>query len=257
MSDFNINGFLGSEKIMHKIRSDYANLFNFSESLNQFLLLEKDKFLFDTSEKNIIIGLLLCKSITSYQTTILVLNYGLPKESEVLLRSLMETTFLILACCNVDDFYNEYRESHNYHRLRLARNIINNKISINISSYYSNEEIEGIKEAYKKAQELEIKICKIAKKANMEEYFLTQYWSLCQSAHVSPKSIEHYLNITDKNKMFDITPKVTRDDVLPIVLLSSDLIFKILNKLYEYFKLEKPDRFCELHKKYDGLLNAS
>lgn len=244
MSNFDINGFLGAQasSITNTFIERYKELFTFAEDLNRFsisLTSQAGYFPFQKYQKDLVIGSLFCKCITSYQSVILILSYGLPNEAEVLLRSLMESTFILHACCNEEDYYKDYLKSHECQRLHLAKNILSNNISIDLSPSFSEKEITDVENKYKQLQKYKLNFREIARKAGLEYYYLTQYWNLSLSAHNSPRSTEHYIRL-DENKepFFSIIPKMDGDVVKIVVILSSDLILKTLEKLHNYYKLE-------------------
>lgn len=244
MNDFDVNGFLGAQasSIRNTFIERYKELFAFAEDLNRFsisLTSQAGYFPFQKCPKDLVVGSLFCKCITSYQSTILILSYGLPNEAEVLLRSLMESTFILHACCNEEDYYKDYLKSHEYQRLYLATNILSNDIPINLTPSFSEKEITGVENKYKQAQKYKLNFREIAKKAGLKHYYFTQYWNLSLSVHNSPRSIEHYIHLDENKKpSFKIIPKVDDDAVKTIIILSSDLILKILEKLHNYYELK-------------------
>ena len=238
MDDFNINGFLGNQalSIKYGFADKYTDLFSFAEELNRFAISQVDYFPFQKYKKDLVIGSLFCKCITSYQSTILILSYGLPNEAEVLLRSLMESTFILLACCNEDEYYKDYLKSHDYQRSQFAKNVISNKLSIDLTTSFSKDEIANAKSNYRKSQKYKLNFREIAKKAGLINYYFTQYCYLSLSTHNSPRSIEQYIFFDDKHELyFGITPKMNLDNVKTVIILSSDLILKTLEKIHHYF----------------------
>ena len=256
MDDFDINGFLGNQALSIKngFADIYKDLFSFAQELNRFAISQVDYFPFQKYQKDLVIGSLFCKCITSYQSTILILSYGLPNEAEVLLRSLMESTFILHACCNEDEYYKDYLKSHDYQRSQLAKNVISNKLSIDLTPSFSKDEIANAESNYSKLQKYRLNFREIAKKAGLEYYYLTQYCNLSLSTHSLPRSTEQYIFLDDKNEpYFDIIPKMNADNVKIVITLSSDLILKTLEKLYHYYglKFNKSiiifyDRLCSL-----------
>lgn len=246
MSDFDINGFLGAQasSIRNTFIERYKKLFTFAEDLNRFsisLTSQAGYFPFQKYQKDLVIGSLFCKCITSYQSVILILSYGLPNESEVLLRSLMESTFILHACCNEEDYYKNYLKSHEYQRLHLAKNILSNNIPIDLTPSFSEKEITKAENECKQLQKYKLNFREIARKAGLERYYFTEYWSLSLSTHNSPHSTERYIRLNEnKEPSFDITPNnnMNYDAVKTIIILSSDLILKTLEKLHIYYKLK-------------------
>ncbi len=256
MNDFDTNGFLGTQtfSIRNTFLEKYRKQFSFAEELNRFAISQVDFFPFQINLKDIIIGSLFCKCITSYQSTILILSYGLPNEAEVLLRSLMESTFILHACCNKEEYCKEYLKSHEAQRLKLAKNVTSNNLAIDLAPSFTAEEINDAKNKYKHLKKFELNFKEISKKAGLEYYYLTQYFNLSITTHSLPRSLEHYINL-DKNDepFFDIIPKLDDDIVKLLIMLSSDLMLKTLDKLHNYYKLEYNRRIKAFYEKLNLL----
>lgn len=256
MDDFDIDGFLGTQII--SIREDflekYRYLFSFAEELNRFAISQVYFITFKKNTKDMIIGSLFCKCITSYQSTILILSYGLPNEAEVLLRSLMESTFILHACLNEDEYYKEYLKSHDFQRFEFAKKIISNKLAIDLTQSFTAEEINNAKNNYKKFQKYKLNFREISKKARLEYYYLTHYFTLSITTHNLPRSLEHYIYCDKSNELFfDIIPKLDDDIIKFIIMLSSDLLLKTLDKLNNYYKLNFNGRIKAFYDKLNSL----
>ncbi|MCX8125502.1 MAG: DUF5677 domain-containing protein [Spirochaetes bacterium] len=127
MNNFNIYGFPSDQMFVFRkqVIKKYKKYFTLAIKINQMILKNIESLKFLKTSKDAIIGSLFCKCITSFQTVILLLSFGLPNEAEVVLRSLLEATFILMACCNDDTYIEEYKKSHLYQRYDTLRKILN------------------------------------------------------------------------------------------------------------------------------------
>lgn len=260
MHDFDADGFLGSEieSIRKEIISTYQIFFDYAIKLNRVVLSEKDRFPFAPIRRDVVIATLFCKIITSYQAVVLNLSYGLPNESSVLLRSMMESVFILIANCNDENYYDDYLNSHHYQRLQLLKKTLKDLPAIDPSPAFSNHEIENVNDELHQFEKYNLRIREVAKKAGLEDYYLTNYWILSLDAHVSPRSTEQYIQLhSDTGEhYFDIIPKVTNEQISFIIVLASDLMLKSLVALFTAYSIDVSEQlsnmivdFNTLHKK--------
>lgn len=252
MNDFNGKGFLGDQiiDVKNSIFTQYKGIFLLAQEVNEFIIHEVDKFKFYQHQEDIVIGTLFSKIITSYQAIIIILNHGLPNEACVLLRSLMESTFLIIASCKDENFYKDYIKSHHYQRMNLLKNTINSFSKDSNNQLLMDHEIDDIKKEYKESEKFKLNIRKIAKKAGLEDYYITNYWILSLSTHVSPISTEQYLTFIENDEyQFDISPKVDAGQVRFVISLAIDLLLRSLVELYQKYSIEQPDYLINLKER--------
>ena len=93
-------GFLGQEynKITQKIKRKYNKDFSLLRDVNRFshsLFYELNRKIKNTDHAGTILGALYTKALYSYQAIVLLAERGMFKECNIILRTLIETTFWI------------------------------------------------------------------------------------------------------------------------------------------------------------------
>lgn len=268
MNYFNTDGFLSGELYLFKIRlmKEYEKYFTLAIKINQMIMNNISSIKFSVTQKDAIIGSLFCKCITSFQTVIMLSSYGLPNEAEVVLRSLLEATSILILCCNDEKYYEEYLKSHSYQRyytLRKIKKNLNhpnlskdeyNRIDSLIKTFYKSDEIESADKNYKEYKKYKLLPSELAKKAGMEYNYYTVYAYLSMTAHNQPKTLEHYIHGDNNTIQFDITPHIDEGTLTFLIVSSCELMMKIFEKIHEYQKLEIPEEFIVYRSQVELLI---
>ena len=141
-NDFDENGYLGkqAEGWRNDTMNKFDRYFSFAYSVNQFI--NKHKFDFDLMvfPRDFVISSSFVRILTSFPASIILCSFGLFNEADVVLRSMMEATFILVACCKNNDFKQNYIKSFHAERLRVARNIHSKTISDFLKNNISQNE---------------------------------------------------------------------------------------------------------------------
>lgn len=244
--DFDDHGYLGNQ--IHESRkqvvAEYKTFFQLAEDLNDFF--QKQKYSFDSTiskeQRQEIIGSLFLRIINSYQAVIILLSYGgLWPDAAVVLRSLMEAVFNLLAMINDENFYKKYIENHNFEVRRFYKNNPNFVKQHNLVNY---QEILNSKKIER------IALNKIAEKAELADYYIKQYWSLSLDVHVGLKSIESFYNKKEELlELFHYDPEFIK----PMFFLSFDLMLKTFEKISGFYQKKLPGDFIILKNRWKNL----
>src|SRR5208282_937206 len=118
-NDFDENGYLGkqAEGWRNDTMNKFDRYFSFAYSVNQFI--NKHKFDFDLMvfPRDFVISSSFVRILTSFPASIILCSFGLFNEADVVLRSMMEATFILVACCKNNDFKQNYIKSFHAERL--------------------------------------------------------------------------------------------------------------------------------------------
>ena len=256
-NDFDENGYLGkqAESWRGETINKFPNYFSFAHNINCFVNKHKFDFGFKYNQRDIAISSSLSRILSSFQASILLCSYCLFNESEVVLRSMMEATFILVACCKKDDFYKSYIKSFHAERLRVARNInlgnISDFLKMSITEDYFNE----LKYKCEQDKIKSIKVLEIAQKAEMEYYFYGPYWFLSLAVHVSPKSAEKYFNIESNGDVYlALWQEPNQNMIKDIIILGSDLLLRSFKTLYEFYGKTQPDDFSGILEQFQEII---
>jgi hypothetical protein len=140
-----------------------------------------------------------------YQGVYLLISRGMVPSSNVMLRTLIETMFVIVAITKDDsgDALNAYILNDEMERLKMCNIVISDKKSSAILGI-------PVEDAKRIKKEIEIKKIKkwtteeFARKAGLHDWYLLAYSSTSQSVHVGVRDMEHYLNLDQANEVKSI-----------------------------------------------------
>ena len=96
-NDFDENGYLGkqAESCRDETIKKYQKYFSFAHNTNRIVNEHKFDFNFKYNQRDIVISSSLSRILSSFQASILLCSNCLFNESEVVLRSMMEATFIL------------------------------------------------------------------------------------------------------------------------------------------------------------------
>ncbi len=255
-NDFDENGYLGkqAEGWRNENMNNFQEYFSFAYIANQFFNKHKFDFDFKETRRDLVISSSFARILTSFQASILLCSFGLINEAEVVLRSMMEATFVMVACCKNDDFHENYIKSFHAERLRVVKNIHSKNISDFLKKNIPQDDLNKLKDKCKNEQINKIQVKELAEKANMEHYYYVPYWSLSLATHVSPKSAEKYINlVADGEGYIEMWPNPNQYSIKNIIITGSDLLFRSLTTLYEFYNKTQPEDFSEILERFKAI----
>ena len=124
---FDENGFLGkeAEKWAAEMLQRNKKYFELCYEINSFAEKIKYKFIQNQTGQKMVVAALFTRLLEGYQTAIILVNRGLEEDARVIIRTVLETLFLLKACCEDKEFVDQYMKSDEKKRLKLM-NVVNN-----------------------------------------------------------------------------------------------------------------------------------
>lgn len=213
MAPYHENGFLGNDiKVwIANNRREYDNLFKLAEKLNFdcYAMLERARP-HNKDKRELLVSCLFPRVMELFQATYLLVSRGMIPASNVMLRSLIETMFVLVAIAKDSEALDAYILNDERERLITANKIINDT-----SSTFSEiplEEVIRVKSEIEKNLDGK-KLPKLtteyfSKKAGLHDWYLTVYAVTSKSVHAAIKDMEQYLDIgsDEKVKSIKFTP---------------------------------------------------
>lgn len=254
---FEKNAFIGIqiEEIRKKHIENNTEVLGFINDLNRELnrILYSLKHTDDMNRDCFLIGLF-CKIIQSFNSLIILSNYGLESDSKTVLRSMMESTFNFRAIVYDENFFEKYLKSGDKQTLYLMNNIKKypDFFGKEIKDKLNEDKIQKIEDAIEGLSR--IKTFKLAKKARMKDIYLYTYNLFSLEAHGNAKAIirNHILENEDDTISFDMMPKY--GDYNFTLLTSISVILYVLDGINEYFDIDITETIDEykvnLSKRY-------
>jgi len=209
MAPYHQNGFIGNDikAWMESNRREYVDLFLLAEKLNSdcYSTLERARP-HNKDKRELLVSCLFPRVMELFQATYLLVTRGMIPASSVMLRSLIETMFVLVAITKNNEALDSYILNDERERLITAKKIINDTSSA--LSEIPLEEVIRVKSEIekklggKKLPKLTTEY--FAKKAELYDWYLTVYAVTSKSVHAAVKDMEQYLDIGPDNKVKSI-----------------------------------------------------
>lgn len=239
MTSIDENGFLSQEIYdwIKKYRSKYKDIFSLAEEINRFghrIMFQINPH--NNNEQELLIALLYNRALSTFQGIIILSERGLIHEGKVLLRSLVEIMYVLIASSKYEDIAKKYLLDDIHESSKMINKLKNSSLK-KIPKFYiplleREEEIENVK---KEKNVTKLTIEQLSIKADLHDHYTTIYSFLCQTAHASPRDIGQSLNL-GKN-VIRWGPDVSNIDGL--ILATTAEFLRILESTIGFFKINE------------------
>jgi hypothetical protein len=251
------NGFLSPDLENYKcrIRENYSHLVDLFNDFNNFA--QRMVFNINVHNKNpeeIFIACLYIRSLSSYQSFFLLIERGIVNEAKIILRTLIEILFQLVAINKNKNFVKEYALQDSRHKKKLVHKIIElNKISKEkFLDKDLNSLLETIQVDIDENEIKELKTYDYAKKAGLLDFYYTAYTLLSNTVHASSRDIETHLVFDDQKNIISFDWGPSGKGIEMLLITSIETFYIILTNVLEKFKVEKDLTFKNLEKKYNN-----
>ena len=234
---FDDNAYLSMEAEYDRktIMKNFSDIFDLSKRVNT--LANKMKFEFSIDEQNgkqkIMCGLFL-RIIKSFNSAIILYEYGLEQDAIAISRIMIEGTWKFSAIYKNEEYFKNYLLEDRYTLIKLK-----NKVGKNLDNY-SEGFLERIKVLIKeKGVENAIKpkpykTYEIAELAEMEDSYRMLYERYSSHVHSDSKSISDCFYVNEGEIEFDILPKTNEiEGVLALNIQSICWVLIIWNTIFD------------------------
>lgn len=261
MSSLNEAGFLSTEihEWIQKLRKENDKWFSLSErcsNLGQQVLLSLRVNKNDLQK--ILVALWFGRLLSHFQAIVLLMERGMLYEAQILLRTLVEVSFSLIAVAESPEISEDFLKDDKVQQLRTLNTYMNLPKRLRT---LDEQQLNSMREL---TENLKCEICKnkykeltteyIAQKAKMTEYYNTIYARLCSTVHSRISDLESHLLL---NKDEDIQQLNWGPDVsgLDMVLLAANETFIVATKrVLQLFNLDKfADEFNACGAEFDRL----
>jgi Family of unknown function (DUF5677) len=254
-------GFLSAEihEWIQKHRNENEKWFSLSErcsNLGQQVLLSIT--VNNNDLQRILVSLWFNRLLSHFQAIVLLMERGMLYESQILLRTLVEVSFSLIAVAEDPEISREFLKDDKVQQLKALNTFIN--LPKHLRSPHEQQEtairklIKDIKFEICSNEYKELKTEYIAQKAKMTDYYNTIYASLCSTVHSRIRDLESHLLI---NKDNDIQQLNWGPDVsgLDTVLLAANETFIVSTKrVLQLFDLNQfADEFNACGTEFDKI----
>jgi uncharacterized protein DUF5677 len=201
---------------------------------------------------------LLIKAMHKAHSINVLASEGLLEESEIILRVLVEVSFITGAIEANPDFALKYGRSAYAQKLRTLKNMKNGLAqgipNLNVPPKFLenlNEHIEYCTKVVKDQNVREIRIIDYAREAGLLSIYYTSYAALCSSVHSGPEDVEPYFSKEERGSILKIAPPVRGNEEI-IRFTAIEAMIRILKSLASVFSVES-EKLSKAEDLYHGV----
>lgn len=253
------NGFLdsnSSEVVLH-VNHVHSEVLTYCKRLNNLAhrSLFSAKVSIDDAQQ-FLLAALIHKAITAYQALILLSERGMPSESQVVLRTLLEITFRVVAIAKDSDVGQTYIRQDEINRKKFI-----NKLKLLGKSRPEavvDEDMEGVLQTVLQ----NIKDQKIqepspqwfAQKADLQDFYNSAYAVLCDSVHVNVRHLENAFNLDNEGELVGLNYGPSDKGLTQNVLTAAEALLLSLLAAYSLIHIDTAEEIHQYHNEFNFLI---
>lgn len=262
MSDLGSKMFLSAEmiEVIKDMRESKKNIFELCEKLNCL----SNSIIFDikvdhNDKQQLLISCLFIRAISTYQGVIILAERGMPSETTVVLRTLLEVLFRICAIAkdvNVADIYIQedeiYRKKSIYKINKLGKKTIeaigNPDLADLLKDIKENIAVNDIKD---KTSEW------YAQMAGLADFYHSAYSIFSRTVHVYARDLESALVLDSNDEVigFNYGPDGNGLDLLLLTAVES--MIHILDSVRNVFSTKYSDEVDSINKEFEAIYHGT
>lgn len=209
MIELDENGFLGeSARIWScSFRETHGPLLERCEQLNR----DAHSLLYSIEVHNrdgreVMVALLLLRTVEFYQAAILLLTKGMQISAKVVIRGLLESVFSLRAIARDDETLKAYIEDDQIQRLKMINKARNNEApNLELLKEAATDELHAtIKQSSQEKGITTLTTEELSKRAGMHDWYLTVYSMLSKAVHSKVRDLEGQLKLTDQKEILGL-----------------------------------------------------
>lgn len=245
--------FLSSEleKVVARIQLAHAKSFDFAWRLNELA----HQALFGTKAdpqhlQQLLLVTLEHRALTSYQGVVLLAERGLPSEAQVVLRTLLEVTFRIVAIAKNEDVGRAYVLEDQLHRRKFINKykLLDEELRTEVSEAVLNDLKAAIDQKINDQEIKELKIQWFAKRAGLESFYNSAYAVLSESVHVNSRSLQSALSLDDDDNLVALDYGPNDRDLDDHIYTAAEALFLSLRAVYSVIDTDYASQIEQLHE---------
>ncbi len=246
MPTLNDGGFLSAEIAawVDVHRNENEKWFSLSEKSNllgQRVLLELK---FDNNDfEKILLALWFSRALSHFQAVVLLMERGMLFEAQIILRTLVEVSFSLIALAEHPGIEQEFLIDDKVQQLKSLNTYMNLPKRLRSRSTKQNKKIkdliEKLKHEISKENHKELKTEYIAQKANMSEYYNSIYANLCSTVHSRIRDLESHLLLNENEEIEQLNWGPDISGLESVMVAANELLILCTKRILEKFDLSK------------------
>src|SRR5258706_8288982 len=257
-TDFNELGYLGDgiREFRETVVQNHKELFGLLFNLNTYSQKKKFEITVDSDNGQQVLSVsLLAKILNDIQSVYILSMYGLTQQGRIVLRSALESFFLLAKIAKDPKFVSTFIEADEINRLKLmnAANTHSHPVFNDLKKYATPTVIDTLKKDIAMRDIKPINLRTIAEDTGLGVYYDTVYRLLSLDVHSTVRSLEDYVatGVDGELKSFEWAP---RDNDVPSTLaLAIDIHLRSWGAITALFKLEIRTDLQEFTKQLEAL----
>jgi hypothetical protein len=190
-----INQWIDKNKIENKDIFDLIHQYN---KFAQSIMFEIEAH--DNNAQELLIATLFVRSLSTFQASIILIERCLEFESKILIRSLMEIMFALVACSKDKKIADDYILNENIDRLKSIRRLKNNKSVIkgllDIDDMLKME--SKLESEINESNVSRLSVEELSRKSGLHKNYLIVYDVLSKSVHSTARDLSELLDLEKK-----------------------------------------------------------
>lgn len=251
------DGFLSPtmDSVVDHVRRAHAEIFQFCLRLNRLA----HQCLFEAKVdgedlRELLLSTLMPKGLGAYQAVILLSERGMPAQSRVLLRTLLEVTFRIGAIAKNPEVARAYALEDAARRKKVI-----NKLRM-LSSYEAfadkatlDSTHEALSDRIKSQGIKELKTQWFAEQAGLTDFYHSAYSYLSDAVHVSVSHLEDALDLDENGELVGLTYGPSGADIEATLLTAAESLIFCLRGTYSVVDIDSADDVHRMHDEFNAL----
>ncbi|MCC2642734.1 MAG: hypothetical protein K0S45_3147 [Nitrospira sp.] len=256
--DFNEKGFLGTsiDDFSKSVQVRYSKFFELSHQINELAHAIKFELkVHNRDHQEFLAAALFLRLLNGFEAVVILGIKGLLFEAKVVLRSVIETLFILKLLCEEEAFALEYLGSSKAQSLKWM-NIAHENQDSNFESlrqYATPEVMEALRAEIKQHGLKKLEVEPVAKRAGLHHFYSTQYRLLCEQVHCLPISLDPFM-VQDNDgdlSSFDGGPK--HDEIDFVLFANIQMLLTALAGITNLFDLNKRGELEKIGQALSGL----
>jgi hypothetical protein len=244
--DFNEEGFLGTaiSDFTKAVESRYSDFFDACNKINKLAQgLKFELQIHNKDGREVLVATLFLRILNAYQAIILVTKLGLIVAAKVVLRSAIESLFILRLLSQDRKFLTEYVGSDEVRRLKWMNVALDGKSTLfdKLRDHATSALREELKGKIDKNQWKELKTIDVASRAGLREMYDTDYRLLSEEVHTLPRSMEYLLGADEDGDIRTFEWGPTDKGIDYVLFTAIRVLFISLVALAELFELNKAE----------------
>jgi Family of unknown function (DUF5677) len=253
------NGFLDSNSSEVALHTNlvHREVLSYCKRLNNLAhrSLFSAKFSIDDSQQ-FLLAALMHKAMTAYQAIILLAERGMPSESQVVLRTLLEITFRIVAIAKNSEVGEAYIQQDETNRKKFINKLklLEKSRPIDIVDCELDSMLKTVSQGIKDKNIKELNTAWFAEKANLLDFYNSAYAVLSNSVHVNVRHLENAFNLDCKGELIGLNYGFSDKDLIQNVLTAAESLLLSLRAAYSIIDIEPADEIHLSHDEFNLLM---